>query len=123
MNSCHKIQHVGLRLIDPIDGGGNGIINGVQHFQAPPGHGLYVPITDIIQKVNASELMMKMQEVVSLCRTRLDQYVNALSERDAYIEKLKKDLLRFRKMDGMSLTHSLHTLIAICVRVSYIFSY
>ena len=91
-------QYVGINLVEPIEGGGNGIMNGIQHFRAIKGHGLFLKVSNIIRKVSSAELTIKMQQIIILCSKRLDQYIQAVSERDAYIQTLRNQKKSLQKL-------------------------
>eukprot|EP01084_Bolivina_argentea_P211438 359683_1 len=81
---------IGLELIEPIPNGHDGTINGYKYFTAPKGHGIHIQINQVIKKLSVCEIMMKFKNIINVFKTKLSQYVNALTERDEYIEKLKQ---------------------------------
>ena len=88
-SSSLMTEWIGIELVECIEGGHNGIINGTKYFQCPAGHGIHTRITNVIRKLESYEVTKKLQEIIILFKTRLGEYVNALSERDDYIEQLK----------------------------------
>ena len=42
-------QHIGIELIEPIQEGHNGTIDGTQYFDVNQGYGILVPIRNIIK--------------------------------------------------------------------------
>eukprot|EP01083_Nonionella_stella_P031754 86926_1 len=99
-------EFVGIDLVENTDSGHEGTINGVQYFQTAPGHAIHTRIANVIRKLSASEVSKKMQEIIKLFKGRLDEYAQALSQRDEYIEELKnmqrslKRLLREHGAEG-----------------------
>ena len=85
--------YFGINLIAPVANGGDGCFNGIQHFNTPPGHGLFTRKMNIIRKITGAELMIITRDMLQTYKKRLDQYVDALAERDEFIEKLKKQFL------------------------------
>eukprot|EP01084_Bolivina_argentea_P159978 278627_1 len=82
-------QYVGIELIEPINNGHDGNINGFQYFTARNGCGIHVSLTSIICKLSSSEILLKLKDVLTFFKTKLSQYMKALHGRDEYIEKLK----------------------------------
>eukprot|EP01083_Nonionella_stella_P095510 268168_1 len=83
-------EYVGIELLEQLENGHDGVINGFQYFTARKKHGIHVRISNIIRKLNATEITIKMQEVISMFKQKLEQYINAVSQRDDYIESLKQ---------------------------------
>ncbi len=91
-------SYVGLELVECISNGHNGIINGIQYFTSRNGHGIHTRITNVIRKLQASEVTTKMKEVIILFKQRMGEYVQALSDRDEYIEQLKNQQYNLRRL-------------------------
>eukprot|EP01084_Bolivina_argentea_P119962 212671_1 len=91
-------EYVGLELVECISNGHNGIINGIQYFTSHNGHGIHTRITNVIRKLEASEVTTKMQEIIILFKQRMGDYVQALTERDEYIEQLKTQQHNLRRL-------------------------
>lgn len=91
-------EYVGLEMMEQCANGHDGTIDGFQYFSAKTKHGLHVGLSHIIRKLSGSEIMLKMQEVVALFKEKLDQYITAVSQRDEYIESLKKSHREAKKL-------------------------
>lgn len=85
-------EFVGIELLEALKDAHDGTINNYQYFQTPPHHGWHVKLTSIIKKLPASDVMLKMRQVLNLFTTKLEEYVSALQRRDNYIEKLKREV-------------------------------
>eukprot|EP00485_Elphidium_margaritaceum_P001752 CAMPEP_0202693976 /NCGR_PEP_ID=MMETSP1385-20130828/7961_1 /ASSEMBLY_ACC=CAM_ASM_000861 /TAXON_ID=933848 /ORGANISM="Elphidium margaritaceum" /LENGTH=914 /DNA_ID=CAMNT_0049349743 /DNA_START=22 /DNA_END=2766 /DNA_ORIENTATION=+ len=109
-------EYVGVELLEKCDNGHDGIINGFQYFTCKASHGIHVRLTNVIRKLTATEIMLKMQEVISMFKQKLDQYSSAVFQRDDYIEKLKiahreaKRLLKRTNEKVMALTHEIRSI-------------
>ena len=83
-------EFVGIELLEQHSKGHDGIINGCQYFTAKKNHGMHVRISNIIRKLDGSEIMAKLQEVIAMFKKKLDQYIYAVDQRNSYIESLKQ---------------------------------
>ena len=97
---------VGVELVEGIKDGHNGTVNGIRYFQARPGHGILVRISNIIQKLNAAQLTYKMQEMIVLCAERFAEYIEAVQERNDLINEFRKEIYRLRELVKESTTNS-----------------
>ena len=88
-SASNKTKYIGIELVEQICGGHNGKVNGTHHFDAKQGHGVIVQIKDIIQKLTISQLIMRMQQIIS--------------ERDTCIEQLRKENHRMNNVNQTSL--------------------
>lgn len=87
--SCDILkEYVGIELIEPIESGHSGSIDGYQYFQCKESYGIHILITNVIKKLIASEIMIKLQEVISMFKSKLSQYINAINQRDTVINDL-----------------------------------
>ena len=98
-------EWIGIELVESIEGGHDGTINGTRYFQCPNGHGIHTRITNVIRKLESYEVTKKLQEIIILFKTRLGEYVTALSERDDYIEELKNTHRHLRGLLKASQAH------------------
>merc|ERR1712228_977978 len=83
-------EFVGIELLEQHSKGHDGIINGFQYFTAKKNHGMHVRISNIIRKLDGSEIMLKLQEVIAMFKKKLDQYIYAVDQRNACIEQQKQ---------------------------------
>eukprot|EP01084_Bolivina_argentea_P134955 237892_1 len=98
IDSHKRSKFVGINLVESVENGHNGTINGLQHFKATDGHGIYVRIQNIVKKLDCRQLTLKIQQILLIFKQRMNQYVSALSERDDYIEELKSSQRRLKKL-------------------------
>ena len=89
---------IGVELVEGIEDGHDGMVNGVQYFKARPGHGLLVRLASVLQKLTAAQLTYKIQEIIVLCAKRFAEYIEAVKERDGAIEKSRKEIYRLQGM-------------------------
>eukprot|EP01084_Bolivina_argentea_P021237 39443_1 len=68
-------QYVGIELIEPISGGHNGCIDGIQYFQCKDSYGIHVLITNVIKILESKAIMIKLQEVIEMFKNKLSQYI------------------------------------------------
>ena len=88
--SCDILkQYCGIELIEPIDNGHDGTIDGYQYFSCKKSYGIHTTITNVIKKLKCSEIMKKLQEVIEMFKKKLSQYIHALNNRDNYIKELQ----------------------------------
>eukprot|EP01083_Nonionella_stella_P301916 1038481_1 len=99
---------VGVNLLESIEDGHNGTIDGISYFKAPHGHGIFVSVPAIKKKLSPLEITTQMQQMIQLFKTRLNQYLSALSERDDYIKDLKSTVLRLKKKLHTKKKHNIH---------------
>jgi len=81
-------QFIGVELIESVPFGHSGIINDYQYFTCTDGHGIHTRVHKVLRKLEASEVAHKMKEIIILCKQQINNYVQALVERDAYVEDL-----------------------------------
>eukprot|EP01084_Bolivina_argentea_P134954 237891_1 len=98
IDSHKRSKFVGINLVESVENGHNGTIDGMQHFKAIDGHGIYVRVQNIIKKLDCRQLTLKIQQILLIFKQRMNQYVSALSERDDYIEELKASQRRLKKL-------------------------
>ena len=93
-------EYVGIELIEAIENGHNGTIDGYQYFSSPNGHGFHTKLTNVIRKVSYSELCNQLRQLLKI-------FTNRLLEKDKYIQKLQFRIFKNNSInDGTS--KSLH---------------
>ncbi len=55
-------QYVDIELIEPISGGHNGCIDGIQYFQCKDSYSIHILIPNVIKILESYEIMIKLQE-------------------------------------------------------------
>merc|ERR1712228_179162 len=78
-------------------GGHDGTVNGVRRFSANQGHGIIVGLSDIVQKLSAAQLTDKLEQIITLCSGKFTEYLKAVTERDAFIDRLKETVYSLKK--------------------------
>ncbi len=73
-------QYVDIELIEPISGGHNGCIDGIQYFQCKDSYSIHILIPNVIKILESYEIMIKLQEVIEMLN-QLSQYIGALNQR------------------------------------------
>lgn len=81
-------DYIGIELVEPINNGHNGTINGKQYFQCTNGHGYHTSTSNVIRQIQPYELTQKLQEIISLWKTHIGEYSNVLQQKEDLIEEL-----------------------------------
>merc|ERR1719295_1766148 len=89
-------QYVGVELLEPVRDGHDGTIGGYQYFTAPSGYGLHVELTSVIRKLSAAEILLSLKEVLSFFKTKMSEHLQAVHDRDDYIDHLKSKIERLK---------------------------
>merc|ERR1719242_2590469 len=89
-------QYIGVELLEPIRDGHDGTIGGYQYFTAPLGYGLHVELTSVIRKLSAAEIFLSLKEVLSFFKSKMSEHLQAVHDRDDYIDHLKSKIERLK---------------------------
>merc|ERR1719242_1107979 len=89
-------QYIGVELLEPIRDGHDGTIGGYQYFTAPLGYGLHVELTSVIRKLSAAEIFLSLKEVLSFFKSKMSEHLQAVHDRDDYIDHLKSKIERMK---------------------------
>ena len=80
-------EYVGIELVEAINRGHNGTIDGYTYFSSPKGYGFHTKITNVVRKVLPSELVTQIREMLS-------SFTREMAEKKKLINKLSGDGVR-----------------------------
>eukprot|EP00483_Globobulimina_turgida_P003800 UN03807 len=72
IQSTKFTQWIGVELIEPIVDGHEGMINNVQYFNARKGYGIHIPITDIIEILSVTTIMLELEETLHILPDKMN---------------------------------------------------
>lgn len=87
-------QHVGIELIESIPHGNNGTVNNIQYFNVTKGYGLIIPITNVIKKLTASEVLLKLKDSI----IQISNYMNIIQDKNKEIEQYKETQIQLKSI-------------------------
>mmetsp|Transcript_38533 Transcript_38533/g.61570 ORF Transcript_38533/g.61570 Transcript_38533/m.61570 type:complete len:370 (-) Transcript_38533:156-1265(-) len=83
-------QHIGIELIEAIANGHNGIVHHTQFFHAEPGHGILVPITNVIKVLTATEILYKLKAALHIFKQQIVFCCDTIQQQQRQIARLKE---------------------------------
>ena len=91
-------EYIGVELLEPIEHGHDGMIGSDKYFECRPNHGIHVLRDNVIAKLSAADIFIKFQEAVSMLRSQIFSYGDALNQRDSHISDLIETQKKFKAM-------------------------
>ena len=95
--SCDILkEYCGIELIEPTESGHDGSIDGYQYFTCKKSCGIHIVVTNVVRKIEAQEIMGKLQEVIEMFKSKLSQYVECLNDRDRIIKDQQATIKKYK---------------------------